>query len=533
MGLVLKRRQSFDILDVPLQQLSPLDVEDVRTANSHKLIMGTTGSAKSTTSYRFSVKAALLLNAGGLFCVAKPEDGEAIRRYCAETGRLGSLIEINAQQGGFNVLAWELARTGSINAVIDMLMAMFEIVRGSGSDPGRTGDQFWQDAPQQMFRASVPILYAATGRVDVGDLLAFVRSAPSTLEEMNSPAWRESSVWAQTFDAAAARIIDGPISGLDMEAGKRAIDYWLEFCRLDPRTQGNIRISVTTLLSRFESGLLRQALCGETTFVPELVLNGAVILMNLPVQVYGEDGAIFQKILKHCTYKVLLARNAMPKQFQICPVIIGADECQNFLFRDAEALQQLRSSNTMVVMATQSLPTIYAKIGGDHPHDRGDYFASAFNTVILHSSACGVTNTWFATKLGRTTHLRQSFGNGESGGQNFNMNMGESSHYGVNSSFGSSSNSGPGGSSQGTSSSFGTSSGGGDNWGRARGNNSGWNSSQSWQEQSDWVLDPGFFARNLLTGGNQNRGRVTAILFRAGACFAATNSNFLMIEMQQ
>lgn len=183
----------------------------------------------------------------------------------------------------------------------------------------------------------------------------------------------------------------------------------------------------------------------------------------------------------------------------------------------------------MVIMATQSLPTLYAKIGGDHPHDRTHHFASAFNNIVLHSSACGETNEWFAKKLGRTIHLRQNFSQGEGGGQNYGMNMGEGSNWGSNSSFGSSSSGG----NTSTTSSIGSSSGSSDNWGRNRGSNSSWNNSQSWAEQSDWVIEPGFFARGLKTGGTANRGRVTAIWFRAGACFAATNSNFLMVEFQQ
>ncbi|MES1985889.1 MAG: hypothetical protein V4461_13140 [Pseudomonadota bacterium] len=527
-------RKQFAVLDAPLLQLSPVDHEDVRTACTHKLILGTTGSGKSSTSYKYAVIAALMSGAGGFFCIAKPEDADAIRAYCAQAGRPSSLIDWDGYNYGFNVLAYELARTSNINNVIDLLLAMFEIVRGSGTDPGKSGDQFWRDSSSQLLKASVPIVYGATGTVRVNDLLAFIRGAPSSSAEMRDPQWQTHSMFARMFDAAARRLAEGPIPGFDTETGQRAMDYWREFSGLDAKTQGNIRVSATTLLSRFESGILKSALCADINLFPaELMMSGAIILMNMPVQVHGDDGAILQKIVKHIVYKAILTRNAMPEAMRSRPLIIGADECQNFLFRDAEFLAQCRSSLTMVVMATQSLPTLYAKIGGDHPHDRAHYFASAFNTVVLHSSACAETNDWFAKKLGRTLHRRQSYGQGESGGQNLGMSLGESSNWGSSSSYGSSASNGAGGVSTGTNASAGTSTGGGDNWGRSRGSNSGWNSSHSWAEQSDWVLDPGFFARDLLTGGTQNRGRVTAILFRAGACFTATDSNFLMLEFQQ
>ena len=141
-------------LDAPLLQLSPYDHWDGRAANSHTLILGTTGSGKSSGSYRHAIVGGLKLGAGALFCIAKPEDAEAIRSYCARAGRLASLIDWDGRNYGFNVLAYELARTGSINAVIDLLMAMLEIVRESGSSPGKPGDQFWMDSAQQMLRAS-------------------------------------------------------------------------------------------------------------------------------------------------------------------------------------------------------------------------------------------------------------------------------------------------------------------------------------------------------------------------------------------
>ena len=515
-------------------QLSPMDHWNGEAACTHSLILGTTGSAKSSTSYRKIILAALKAGSGGLFCTAKPEDAEAIRGYCVEAGRSTSLIDWNGRNGGINVLAYELARTGNLNDVVGLLSAMFEIVRDTGSSPAKASEQFWVDAPNQVFRASVPIVYGATGTVRAGDLLAFVRSAPSSREEMHDPQWQARSIFGQMFDAAARRLKERPIPGFSAEDGQRAMDYWEnDFCRLDAKTAGNIRISVTTLLSRFETGLLKDALCSDTTIVPELLFSGAILLLNFPVQTHGDDGAIAQKIVKYLCQKVILTRNAMAPTMRERMIVIGADEAQNFLFRDAEFLAQCRSSMTMCVFATQSLPTLYAKIGGDHPHDRAHHLASNFNNIILHSSACAETNEWFARKLGRTIHLRQNVSQGHGGGDSFGLNMGEGESSGTNWNSGGSVTNSDGKVSSSMSWGRGGSDGTSDNWGRNRGSNSSWNSSQSWAEQSDWVIEPGFFARGLKTGGASNRGRATAIWFRAGHCFAATGSNYLMVEYQQ
>lgn len=526
----------LSVLDAKMLALSPYDHWDGRAACNHTLILGTSGSGKSSTSYKQITLGALKLGAGAIFCTAKPEDADAIRIYSALARRLESLIDLDGLHNIINPLAYELARTGNINDVIDVLMAMFEIVRSSGSNPGKSGEQFWTDSPQQMMRATVPIVYAATGTVRIEDILLFIRSAPTSLKQLRDPKWQARSPFWQMILAAGERLAQGPISGFDVATGNRAMAYWEEFAELDPKTSGNIRISITTLLSRFETGLLKTALCGETKVFPgELMMSGgAILLLNFPVQTHGADGAICQKIIKFLAQRAILTRNAMPQHMRERLVMFGADECQNFLYRDAEFLAQCRSSNTMVVFATQSLPTFYAKIGGDHPHDATHHLVSNFNNVILHSSACGETNEWFAKKLGRRAHRRYSGSQGQGGGDNFGLNMGEGTNWGNNTSFGTSWSSGSGSSgSRGGNSSSGTSQGGSDNWGRSRGTNSSWNSSQSWSEQMDWVIEPGFFAHGLLTGGPANRRRVTAIWMRAGHTFAATGSNFLMVEYQQ
>lgn len=93
--------------------------------------------------------------------------------------------------------------------------------------------------------------------------------------------------------AAAAR--------LDDASGERAMGYWRDdFARLDPKTRGNILISLTTVLDRFNHGWLADAFCGQTTLVPELTFHGAIVLLDMPALVRNEDGVIAQQLFKFC-----------------------------------------------------------------------------------------------------------------------------------------------------------------------------------------------------------------------------------------
>jgi uncharacterized membrane protein YgcG len=522
-------------LDNPLLRLSRLDDWTRRHALMHLLVLGTTGSGKSSATVKQAMSAMLGdKEFGMLCCVAKPEDATAIKALCRKMGRARSVIEVTESDVEFNFLAWEMARTRNTNQVIDLLDHAVEIVRSSGAAPGRMGDEFWLSSKTAMLRATIPFIWAATGTVRIEDVIDFIRSAPNSLEQMQDPKWQQTSAFFRFCYMAAERLANGAVTGFNDEDAERAMSYWREIAALDDKTAGNIRITLTTALSRFQTGLLKRMFCGGTNAVPELLFHSAVLILNVPVQVFGEDGAIAQKIWKFCAQRVCLARNALDARQARTPVAITADEAHNFLYNDAEFLAQCRSAGVAVVFATQSIPTLRAKIGGENAHDRAEHLISNFNTVVLHSSACPVTNTWFASKLGRTLQTRSNYSANEGQNSNFGMNLGTGENWGWSTqSGGNTSSSSSGGSSSGSSWSSGSSGGGSDNQGRNRGNGS--SHGQSWGESMvmDHMIEPGDFGRMLKTGGPENGNRVSAIWFQAGRTFRASGTNAMLVEFQQ
>ena len=517
-------------LDKPLLKLSPGDSWTIRDSLMHLLVLGTTGSGKSSTTMKYTSLAMLKAGYGCLFCIAKPEDAVAIKRLCHQAGRMPSVMEITASEGEFNILAWELVRTGNINQVTDLLDHVIDMVRNSGPSQGKLGDEFWSASKTAMLRATIPVVYCATNNVLIEDVLAFIRSAPSNPEQMKDPDWKRSSAFFRLFSLAALRMETEDVPGFDDAAAARAMDYWREFSSLD-RTAGNIRVTLTTALSRFQNGLLQRMFCGGISIVPELLFHGAVLLLNFPVQVHGEDAAIGQKIWKYCAQRAFLSRNALDKRQSQAPIAIIADEAHNFLYRDAEFMAQCRSSLVACVFATQSIPTVRAVIGGDNAHDKADHLISAFNTVVLHSSACPTTNDWFSRKIGKSLQWRGNFSEGHGDSRNYGMSMNEGRNWGSSSQSGGSSTSSNNGGSAGSSWSIGTSNGGSDGYGRTRGAGTSTNNSEGGSQTMDFMVEAGDLGRMLETGGKSRR--VSSFWYQAGRRFAATGSNLLLAEYRQ
>ncbi|MFZ5746911.1 MAG: type IV secretory system conjugative DNA transfer family protein [Pseudomonadota bacterium] len=523
-----------DFLDTPLLQLSELDKVTVRDACQGVLVTGGIGSGKTSGPGEAIAAALLRAGMGGLVLCAKPEEADRWRRLCAQHGRFNSLLEFNGQTPGFNFIAYELARHGaqSLGNVIDCLMRVIEIANAASPMPGRAGESFWLDTMRQMLRASVGVVYAATGTVEIDTLLRFIRSAPTSPEQMTDRQWQHQSSFFHLFAQAAER--------LDDESGARASSYWRhDFAMLDAKTRGNILISLTTALDRFNHGWLRTAFCGQTTFAPELCFHGAILLLDMPALTRNEDGIIAQQLFKYMWQRAVLARNALDPSQQERPVFLYADEAQYFINSyDAEFLSTCRGSRVVMVYLSQSLPTFYARMGGDQAHDRVHYLLGNFATRIWCSNACAETNEWAAKTIGRTLHERGSYNRSEGSNQSFGANMGHGSNWGGNSSFGSSlshsSGNGAGGSwSSGSTSSHGNSWGGNDNEGRSR--NQGTNSGESWgySQQMDYLIEPAEFGRMLKTGGPANGNRVSAVWYQAGRTFRASGGNALLAEFVQ
>lgn len=519
-------------LDKPLLKLSAHSHWTIRDSLMHLLVLGTTGSGKSSSTIKYVMKSMLKAGFGLLCTTTKPTDAATYKAICKDTGRLGNVVEVTFQHTTFNVLHWQLLRTNyDMQAVVILVDYIIQIIRSTGPSPGKVGDEFWQASQTALLWATIPIVYAATRTLRVTDILAFIRSAPTSLEQMKDSAWQSQSTFFLFF-CIVAELEPGDVPGFDDGMAERSMAHWKQMAATDARTVGNVVLTVTTNLSKLDGGLLGKMFCGDSNVTPELLFHNTVFILDMPLQVYGDTGAIAQKVWKFCVQEICLARTALDSSQSQVPVGLIIDEAHGFLFMDERFLALCRSSLVSCVFATQSIPAIRNMIGGDNPHDRAEHLISNFNSVVLHASSCPISNTWFSQKIGKSLQRRDNFSEGFGTNSNYGMSMNEGRNWGSNTSSGSSSSSGSGGTSSGSNSSSGTSSGGSDGRSRTRGTGSSENVSQGYSLQMDFTYDGGEFAK-FRTGGPLNKGRVDAMFFMSGRRFVESGSNTLMVEYRQ
>jgi uncharacterized membrane protein YgcG len=362
--------------------------------------------------------------------------------------------------------------------------------------------------------------------VTVSDIIDFVVSAATKPEQYVDAAFMEKSFVAQTLRKA----LDAPSVKMPEAEQKSLLEYWFrQYPAIPERTRGNIVISMSSKLDRFKHGRMRSCFCDRSTLVPDMLFEGALIIMNMPALTWNEDGIIGQQLFKYMAQRAIESRNGLDARHQARPVFIWADEAQYFVNVNDEAfLSTCRGSKCCVVYMTQTLPTYYARMGKDKT-DAADGLVGKFNTQIFHLNACNRTNTFASQLIGRDLQWRATQGRSTGTNTSRGLNEGSNENRGFNS--GHSSTSGGGSS---FSSNSGSNQGSGESWGANVG--TGTNESDSWSEaeQMDNLIEPRFFASELKSGGPRNGKLVTGVWFKAGARFEASDgSNWLLATFRQ
>jgi hypothetical protein len=362
--------------------------------------------------------------------------------------------------------------------------------------------------------------------VTVSDIIDFVVSAATKPEQYTEPAFIETHFAAQVMRKA----VDNPAVRIPVAELTILLEYWFrQYTAIPEKTRGNIVISLSTKLDRFKHGRLKSMFCEKTTVVPEMCFHGAIIVLNMPVLTWNEDGIIGQQLFKFMWQRAVESRNALDPRQRERFLFEWCDEAHYFInLADDSFLATCRASRACVVCISQNLPSYYSRMG-EKNRDAVDGFIGKFSTHLFFQNVCSRTNKFASDLIGRDLVLRAT--QGRSTGRNTSRGMNEGSSVNRGTSSGHGSSYGQGYSSN---SNSGTNSGSGENYGVNIGTGTNESDSYSEAETMDNILEPNFFTANLKTGGPANGNLVSAVWFQAGARFAAANGrNWLIATFRQ
>jgi hypothetical protein len=291
-----------------------------------------------------------------------PSDSELLLDMARQAGRENSVVLVGPSHGlGFNLLRHEMIAsrrkhfTGDLASNVAALFSAAAELALPRRD-GKHGEQIWRQAVESLVRHSVTIVFGATGDLRLDDIVSVVRSAPQNAAQLKDPSWRRESLCIDLLERATQR------NPLDRNLGL-ARDYFLtEFVNYPPDTKNSVLFTFGAgCADLFLRDPLHSMFFGATDYTPDILLEGAILVVDCPVLEYREVGQVANGLLRICTQRVLERRAGHPS---LRPVSILWDEAQKTLLPSDVAFQDTaRSALCATVAAAQHIPAIREAVG--------------------------------------------------------------------------------------------------------------------------------------------------------------------------
>lgn len=368
-GLFAQRRDAL----APTEADLPVGLT-VADLGPHMMVLGASGTGKTTGVIRPVTKTWLANNLGGLLVL----DGKgALPREL--DGLACDYTLVAPAKGSFNPLFGL-----SPDTVADTLADIF------GAEEK---DRFWSDSARLALRMSAIIIAAHPNfPYTFGSLLSFATMAPAAR------------------DAAMSAIEDAMRGDLRLQ---RAVNYWLvEVPAMPEKTWGGIENMVRTWLANItlhaQLGPWVETDQGNVTI--ESALSGAKLGLLLPESDYGIGGVAISALCMRRLYDAVKRRGDGWRSIEgQQPVLLAADEVQNLLTRaDLETVPVARSLGLHLLFATQNVDGMYKRLDRDGAVQMLGNFAS----LIALPPRTADSNAYVSQRAGKIWRATVNFHHG-------------------------------------------------------------------------------------------------------------------------
>ena len=442
----------FDDSILDFGQLNPKDFVTLRDFLRGCLVLGGTGSGKTSSSGKTIAKSFLEKGMGGLILCAKPDERDNWERMIRASGREADMIIFDeGSKYQFNPFKYEMTRkgkgAGATFNLVQLLMTIYRMGRFiTGEGTSSSNERFWDTALKRLIARVIDLLLLAEEDVSINNMHLVITSTLSDIErtQLNDlikeedkdliaarlKQWSKRNYYIRCYSKATQRVardegcVDFKLLYRQFQLTKNYFNR--EFALLAEKTRTIIVESFLGLIEPFLGGILYEYFARDTNIFPEWIEEGKIIITDFPIKEYMELGVYAQGIFKFMTQQALERRKFKEGDLS---AFLWIDEAHFFLNSEYDQLflTTSRSSGTCVCLITQNISNFYAIIGGRNPKHKVDALLGLLAVKIFHNNSDPVTNQYAADYLDK----RFKGVGGVSAGQYSNINLNQQLHYQV------------------------------------------------------------------------------------------------------
>lgn len=350
-------------------------------------IYGANGSGKTSGFARVIASSYLDHGFGGLVLCAKGDDDELKNwvSLCKNSGRSKSLIHFGPkntkQKLSFNILEFIRTLTANKN---ESQMNLVKILKMISNDlqGGKLSqsDSFWDGLTDQYLTHLLTITFS-----NYPDESLTFKNLSTVFKNI------------QTNPKELGRTIKTELT-TDIQ---NSVEFFTtEFPAINDKTRSIIVAAVSSMLFKFNTGLLADLFGKEGNVDPKWTFGGAIFVINIPTNEFHELGKTANLIWKYAFQKACLARKS--KHDFMRPVFLWADEAQEFIHPDDVKFQATaRSTRCSTVYLTQNIAGLRFGLGsGIKASDAIKSMEANLLTTIFHQNIDLETNEYASKTIG-------------------------------------------------------------------------------------------------------------------------------------
>ena len=380
-----------------LVDLNGRDFLTVHDSFQNFIAFGDTGSGKTTGPLQTGTNSFIRAGFGGVLMCVKIGAAADYIRWATDAGREQDVIHFGIGKGhSFNFLDFASNRAGDKTLVVEDLVHVLTETMEVIDRQKAVEDAFFKPASHGVLRAAITTLFIVRGRIELHELAQMLSSLPRDGNDLQAG----TSYCARMLRKAWEKVKGGP----DEEQVRRVITFFgVDWANYAIDTRESIRATAQVVINELTHEPLLSLFGKSTTVSPADVLDGKLVVVDIPVVLRERTGKVANTIWRTSVQRAILAR-PIPSHREadsVRPVFILGDEAQ-YLVTSGDQLfvSSSREHRGITFFATQTINSLIDVIG--QPATKA--LLGGLRNVFLNRTNDADTANWFRDSMNQVVN---------------------------------------------------------------------------------------------------------------------------------